>query len=66
LTPIVRSVKFGTSEVPFTIGGGNTVSTFVWGKMRTLDSSVNEIATVLMLMTVGRSALALRLSCYRA
>lgn len=51
----------------FTIGGGNTVSTFVWGKMRTtLDPSINAIATVLLVMTVGLSALALRLSRYRA
>lgn len=50
----------------FTIGGGNTVSTFVWGKMRTtLDPSINAIATVLLVMTVGLSALALRLSRYR-
>jgi spermidine/putrescine transport system permease protein len=51
----------------FTIGGGNTVSTFVWGKMRTtLDPSINAIATVLLVMTVGLSALALRFSRYRA
>lgn len=51
----------------FTIGGGNTVSTFVWSKMRTtLDPSINAIATVLLVMTVGLSALALRLSRYRA
>jgi spermidine/putrescine transport system permease protein len=50
----------------FTIGGGNTVSTFVWGKMRTtLDPSINAIATVLLVMTVGLSALALRFSRYR-
>jgi spermidine/putrescine transport system permease protein len=51
----------------FTIGGGNTVSTFVWGKMRTtLDPSINAIATILLVMTVSLSALALRLSRYRA
>lgn len=50
----------------FTIGGGNTISTFVWGKMRTtLDPSINAIATVLLVMTVGLSAFALRLSRYR-
>ncbi len=50
----------------FTIGGGNTISTFVWGKMRTtLDPSINAIATVLLVMTVGLSALALRFSRYR-
>jgi spermidine/putrescine transport system permease protein len=51
----------------FTIGGGNTISTFVWGKMRTtLDPSINAIATILLLLTVGLSAIALRVSRYRA
>jgi spermidine/putrescine transport system permease protein len=50
----------------FTIGGGNTISTFVWGKMRTtLDPSINAIATILLVLTVGLSALALRLSKYK-
>ena len=51
----------------FTIGGGNTLSTFVWGKMRTtLDPSINAIATTLLVMTIGLSGLALRLSRYRS
>ncbi|HJR22662.1 MAG TPA: ABC transporter permease [Dongiaceae bacterium] len=50
----------------FTIGGGNTLSTFVWGKMRTtLDPSINAIATILLLSTIGMSLLAMRLSRYR-
>jgi spermidine/putrescine transport system permease protein len=50
----------------FTIGGGNTVSTFVWGKLRTtLDPSINAIATVLLALTLSASALALRLTRYR-
>jgi spermidine/putrescine transport system permease protein len=50
----------------FTIGGGNTISTFVWGKMRTtLDPSINAIATILLVLTVGLSALALRVSRYK-
>eukprot|EP01036_Dinobryon_divergens_P014351 gene14351-biopygen12733 len=50
----------------FTLGGGNTISTFVWGNMRTtLDPSINAIATILLLLTIGLSALALRLSRYR-
>jgi spermidine/putrescine transport system permease protein len=50
----------------FTIGGGNTISTFVWGKMRTtLDPSINAIATILLVMTVGLSALAMRMSKYK-
>ena len=51
----------------FTIGGGNTISTFVWGKLRTtLDPSINAIASVLLVLTVSFAALALRLSRYRA
>jgi spermidine/putrescine transport system permease protein len=51
----------------FTIGGGNTISTFVWGKMRTtLDPSINAIATILLLLTVGLPAIALRINKYRA
>jgi len=50
----------------FTLGGGNTVSTFVWGMMRTtLDPSINAVATLLLALTVAASALALRLSRYR-
>ena len=50
----------------FTIGGGNTLSTFVWGKIRTtLDPSINAIATILLVLTVGITALALRLTRYR-
>jgi spermidine/putrescine transport system permease protein len=50
----------------FTMGGGNTLSTFVWGKIRTtLDPSINAIATILLVLTVGMSILALRLARYR-
>lgn len=50
----------------FTIGGGNTISTFVWGKIKTtLDPSINAIATILLLMTIGLTLIALRLTRYR-
>lgn len=50
----------------FTIGGGNTVSTFVWGMMRTtLDPSINATATLLLALTVAAAGLALRLTRYR-
>jgi spermidine/putrescine transport system permease protein len=50
----------------FTIGSGNTLSTFVWGKMKTtLDPSINAIATLLLLMTIGTTLFALRLTRYR-
>jgi spermidine/putrescine transport system permease protein len=47
----------------FTIGSGNTLSTFVWGKMRTaLDPSINAIATLVLLFTIGSVGAALALS----
>jgi spermidine/putrescine transport system permease protein len=50
----------------FTIGGGNTISTFVWGKIKTtLDPSINAIATLLLVMTVSLTMIALRLTRYR-
>lgn len=50
----------------FTIGSGNTLSTFVWGKMRTaLDPSINAIATIILTITIGSAALALRMTRYR-
>lgn len=50
----------------FTIGSGNTLSTFVWGKMRTaLDPSINAIATIILIITIGSAAVALRVTRYR-
>lgn len=50
----------------FTIGGGNTLSTFVWGKIKTtLDPSINAIATVILAMTISLTLIALRLTRYR-
>ncbi len=50
----------------FTIGGGNTLSTFVWGKIKTtLDPSINAIATIVLAMTVSLTLVALRLTRYR-
>lgn len=50
----------------FTIGSGNTLSTFVWGKVRTtLDPSINAIASILLLLTIGATLIALRLTKYR-
>lgn len=50
----------------FTIGAGNTLSTFVWGMMRTtLDPSINAIATIILVLTTGTAALALALTRYR-
>jgi spermidine/putrescine transport system permease protein len=50
----------------FTIGGGNTLPTMVWGMVRTsLDPTINAIATLLILLSVGSTILALHLSRYR-
>jgi spermidine/putrescine transport system permease protein len=50
----------------FTIGGGNTLPTLVWGMVRTsLDPTINAIATLLILLSVGSTFIALRVSSYR-
>ncbi len=50
----------------FTIGGGNTLPTLVWGMVRTsLDPTINAIATLLIALSIGSTVLALRLSRYR-
>lgn len=50
----------------FTIGGGNTLPTLIWGMLRkAITPSVNAIGTMILLGTIGASILALRLSKYR-
>jgi len=50
----------------FTIGGGNTLPTLVWGMVRTsLDPTINAMATLLILLSIGSTVIALRLSRYR-
>jgi spermidine/putrescine transport system permease protein len=50
----------------FTIGSGNTLPTMVWGLVRTvLDPTINALATLLIVFSIGSTALALRLSRYR-
>jgi spermidine/putrescine transport system permease protein len=50
----------------FTIGGGNTLPTLVWGLVRTsLDPTINAMATLLIVLSIGSTILALRLSRYR-
>ena len=50
----------------FTIGSGNTLPTLVWGLVRTsLDPTINAIATLLIVLSIGCTALALQLSKYR-
>lgn len=50
----------------FTIGGGNTLPTLVWGLVRTsLDPTINAMATLLILLSIGSTVIALQLSRYR-
>ena len=50
----------------FTIGSGNTLPTLLWGMIRTgLTPSVNAIGTLLILLTIGSTLLALRLTRFR-
>ncbi|MBX6323452.1 MAG: ABC transporter permease [Rhodospirillaceae bacterium] len=50
----------------FTIGGGNTLPTFVWGMIRTaLTPTVNAIGTLIILITIGSTLLGLWLTRYR-
>ena len=50
----------------FTIGGGNTLPTLVWGMVRTsLDPTINAIATLLIGLSIGSTVIALQLSRYR-
>jgi spermidine/putrescine transport system permease protein len=50
----------------FTIGSGNTLPTFIWGMIRTaLTPTVNAIGTLIILITIGSTLLALWLTKYR-
>jgi len=50
----------------FTIGSGNTLPTLVWGMIRTgLTPAVNAIGTLILLLTIGSTVIALRLTRYR-
>lgn len=76
--PIIRPTVIGAGLIAlsislddfvitfFTIGGGNTLPTLVWGMVRTsLDPTINAIATLLIVISIGSTVLALRVSSYR-
>lgn len=76
--PIIRPTVIGAALIAvalsvddfiitfFTIGGGNTLPTFVWGMIRTsLTPAANAIGTLILLMTVGSTLSALWLTRYR-
>lgn len=50
----------------FTIGSGNTLPTFVWGMIRTsLTPTANAIGTLILILTLASTIVALRLTRYR-
>lgn len=50
----------------YTIGGGLTLPTLIWGLLRrSLDPSVNALATLILIGTVGATILAIRATRYR-
>ena len=76
--PIIRPTIIGAALIAlslslddfvitfFTIGGGNTLPTLVWGLVRTsLDPTINAIATLLIALSIGSTVIALQLSRYR-
>jgi spermidine/putrescine transport system permease protein len=76
--PIIRGTVLGAALIAmalslddflvtfFTIGGGNTLPTFMWGMLRRgVDPSINVIATLLMLLSVAASVIGLRITRYR-
>lgn len=77
--PMIRPTVIGASLIAmalsiddfiitfFTIGQGNTLPTLVWGMIRTqLTPSVNAIGTVLIVISLVSSVIALHLTKYRA
>lgn len=76
--PIIRSSVLGAALIAmalslddflvtfFTIGGRNTLPTFMWGMLRKgLDPSVNVVAVLIMLLSIGVSILGMWATRYR-
>jgi spermidine/putrescine transport system permease protein len=76
--PIIRPTIIGAGMVAmalsvddfiitfFTIGGGNTLPTFLWGMLRMgVNPSINIVATLIMMLTIAVSLVALRVTRYR-
>jgi len=50
----------------FTIGGNNTLPTFMWGMLRKgVDPSINVVATFIMCLSIGITLVGLRITRYR-
>jgi spermidine/putrescine transport system permease protein len=76
--PIIRPIVIGAALIAmalslddfvitsFLIGSGNTLPTLVWGMIRTgLTPMVNAIGTLILVLTIGSSLIALKLTRYR-
>ena len=76
--PIIRATVVGAALIAmalslddflvtfFTIGGGNTLPIFMWGMLRRgVDPSINVVAVMLMLFSIGVSLVGLRVTRYR-
>lgn len=76
--PIIRPTIIGAALIAlaisldeviitfFTLGGGNTIPTLVFGMLRrTLGPQINAIGTLLLLLTLSSTAVALVLTRYR-
>jgi spermidine/putrescine transport system permease protein len=76
--PIIRPTVVGAALIAmslslddfvitfFTISGGVTLPTFVWGMIRTaLTPAANAVGTLILFMTVGTTLVALWLTRYR-
>ena len=77
--PIVRPTIIGAALIAmalslddfiityFTIGGGLTLPTMVWGMLRTsLDPDINALATLIIAFTISSTIIALSVTRYRA
>ncbi|SFV34995.1 ABC transporter permease [Hyphomicrobium facile] len=50
----------------FTIGGGMTLPTLIWGMLRThLDPTINALGTLVLVLTLGLSVIAFKLTRYK-
>lgn len=77
--PIIRPTVIGAALIAmaisldefiityYTIGGGLTLPTLIWGMLRrAVDPSINALATLILLATVGATVLAIRATRYRS
>jgi spermidine/putrescine transport system permease protein len=77
--PIIRPTVIGAALIAmalsldefiityYTIGGGLTLPTLIWGLLRrAVDPSINALATLILCATVGATMLAIRATRYRS